>query len=139
VPGRRFGRIIVLSALYQMDIANTPKEKILKLDWVEKKITEELKEFIFDLINGTLEHLEEIDSLIKEYSTNWKFERIAPIDKAILRFSIYCLLYKKDIPENVVIDEAIELSKIYSSEKSYKFINGILDGIKNKKTKEKPV
>jgi len=128
--GRRFGRAVVLSALYQYDIANTPVEELLKFKWLKEPLTDDLKEFVVDLIVGTLQHLEEIDELIKKYSQKWRFDRISPVDKAILRFSIYSLLYRKDIPYSVTIDEAVELSKKYSTEKSFKFINGILDGIK---------
>lgn len=130
--GRRYGRVVVLSALYQMDIGNVSLENILKLDWIEKDIPADLQDFVADLIKGTMEHLKEIDELVKKYSSHWTPERISPVDKAILRFSIYSLLFRKDIPPNVVIDEAIEISKSYSTEKSYQFINGVLDGIKNK-------
>lgn len=130
--GRRYGRVVVLSALYQMDIGNTTLEKILTFDWIEKDLTADLKDFVTDLINGTISHLSKIDELVQKYSSHWTPERISPVDKAILRFSIYSLLFRKDIPPNVVIDEAIEISKTYSTEKSYQFINGVLDGIKNK-------
>ena len=135
--GRRFGRVSVLSALYQMDIGSCSLEKILELDWITEEISDDIKEFIHDLINGAVEHQEEIDNLIVKYSNNWSIERISPVDKSILRFSIYSLLYRKDIPYNVVIDEAIEIAKLYSTKKSYQFINGILDGIQNKEIKEK--
>lgn len=128
--------MVVLSALYQMDIGNVPLEKLISLDWMENEVTEELKEFIRDLIRGTVDHLSGIDELIQKYSLHWSSDRISPVDKAILRFSIYSLLHRKDIPEKVVIDEAIEISKLYSTEKSYQFINGILDGIKNKEIKK---
>ncbi len=134
--GRRFGRVTVLSALYQIDIGDFSREKILELDWVTEKISDDLKEFIVDLINGTINNLEKIDDLIKKYSSNWSIDRISPVDKSILRFSIYSLLYRSDIPPNVVIDEAVEISKLYSTEKSYQFINGILDGIKNNEIKK---
>lgn len=135
--GRRFGRVSALAALYQIDIGDYTKEKVLKLDWVKDEITDDLKEFIYDLVNGSMEHLKEIDDLIVKYSDNWSLDRISPIDKSILRFSIYSLLYRKDIPPSVVIDEAVEIAKQYSSEKSYQFINGILDGIKNKELNKK--
>ncbi len=134
---RRYGRAVVLSALYQMDIGNESIDKIIELDWVEKEIDQELKDFIIDLIKGTSVHLVEIDELIQQYSTHWSNERISPVDKAILRFSIYSLLYRHDIPQKAVIDEAIEISKAYSTEKSYQFINGVLDGIKNREVKQK--
>lgn len=129
--GRRFGRISALSALYQIDIGSSSPEKILEFNWITEKISDDLKQFIYDLVKGSIEHLAEIDVLIVKYSDNWTMDRISPVDKSILRFSIYTLLYRKDVPPNVVIDEAIEIAKLYSTEKSYQFINGILDGIKN--------
>ncbi len=135
--GRRYGRIIALTALYQIEIANLPPEKVLKFEWIDKSIDEEIKIFATELIKGTLEHIDEVDSLIKKYSKNWSFDRISAVDKSILRFSIYSLLYRKDIPPKVVIDEAIEISKKYSTEKAYQFINGVLDGIKNREIENK--
>ncbi len=120
-----------------MEVGKLTKQKILKLEWVTQKIPGDLEEFIFDLINGVIEHQNEIDDLIVKYSDNWTLDRISPVDKSILRFSMYSLLYRKDIPPNVVIDEAIEISKLYSTEKSYQFINGILDGVKKKESKKK--
>jgi len=137
VGGRRYGRIIALTALYQIEIANLPPEKVLKFEWIDKSIDEEIKNFATELIKGTLEHIDEVDSLIKKYSKNWSFDRISAVDKSILRFSIYSLLYRKDIPPKVVIDEAIEISKKYSTEKAYQFINGVLDGIKNREIENK--
>jgi len=134
--GRRFGRIMVLSALYQIDVGSLDKEKVLQMDWVEEEIPDDLRGFVIDLINGAIEHQELIDKLIIKYSDNWTLDRISPVDRAILRFSIYSLLYRSDIPANVVIDEAIEISKQYSTEKSYQFINGILDGIKKNEIKK---
>ncbi len=134
--GRRFGRTIVLSALYQYEVSKVPLEKLVKLEWVDYDLTDDLKEFIIDLISGTINNIEKIDELIEKYSTNWSLNRISPVDKAILRFSIYSLLFRKDIPPSVAIDEAIEISKKYSTEKSYKFINGILDGIRKNEIKD---
>lgn len=135
--GRRYGRVAVLSALYQIDIGTFPREKVLTFDWITEELSDDLKEFISDLINGSMDHLDQIDELIVKYSNNWTLDRISPVDKSILRFSIYSLLYRLDIPPNVVIDEAVEISKLYSTEKSYQFINGILDGIKNHEIKKK--
>ena len=135
--GRRFARVTVLSALYQMDVGDFTKEKVLELDWIDEEVSDDLKEFISDLVCGTIDHLDRIDDLVKKYSSNWSIERISPVDKSILRFSIYSLLYRPDIPPNVVIDEAVEISKLYSTEKSYQFINGILDGIKNNERTKK--
>ncbi len=136
---RRLGRILALSSLYQYEITGEKIEKIMEFDWFGKEIPEEAETFAKTLIKGTIENLEKIDSLIKSYSQNWSFDRISPVDKSILRFSIYSLIYlNKEIPPTVTINEAVELAKKYGSEKSYKFVNGLLDKIyKNEVLKRK--
>lgn len=88
--------------------------------------------FAEELINGTLKNIESIDQEIATHASNWTFERIAKVDLAILRLAIFELLYRTDIPPIVSINEAIDLSKIFSSPDSKRFINGILDKMKNK-------
>jgi N utilization substance protein B len=79
---------------------------------------------------GTLEHIEEIDEVLKKRLEHWDFTRLGKVDLAILRISIYALLFQKDIPASVTIDEAIDLAKHYGSEDSYRFVNGVLDGVR---------
>ena len=74
-----------------------------------------------------IENSEEIDGKIREIANNWDFKRIAKIDLAILRLAIFELLFRKDIPPIVTINEAVDLSKLYSAEESRRFVNGILD------------
>ena len=88
--------------------------------------------FAEELIHGTLEYLEAVDSEIKEHAANWTFDRIAKVDLSVLRLAIFELLQRRDIPPIVSINEAIELGKIYSTPDSKRFINGILDQMKNK-------
>ncbi len=82
-----------------------------------------------DLVRGTGEHLEEVDELIASQADNWRLERMAPVDRNILRLAVYEFLYQTDVPKLVVIDEAIELAKRYGSENSSGFVNGLLDGL----------
>ena len=84
-----------------------------------------------------MEHLGEIDELIIKHSKNWKFERLSVVDKSILRLSIYAMLYLRDIPVIVTINEGIELGKIYGGESSGQFINGILDAVRKHELNEK--
>jgi N utilization substance protein B len=88
--------------------------------------------FAEELIHGTIEHVDEIDGHIKALAHNWEFDRVARIDLAILRLAIYEMLYRKDIPPVVSINEAIDLSKQFSSTDAKRFINGILDRMKDK-------
>ena len=88
--------------------------------------------FAEELIHGAIEKAAEIDSHIKGLAHNWEFERVARIDLAILRLAMYEMLYRKDIPPVVSINEAIDLSKQYSSLDAKRFINGVLDRMKDK-------
>lgn len=86
--------------------------------------------FAEELIHGVIDNLDAIDEAIRGLAQNWKFDRIAKVDLSILRLSIYEMLFRTDIPPIVSIDEAIELSKIFSNLDSKRFINGILDKMK---------
>jgi N utilization substance protein B len=86
--------------------------------------------FAEELIHGAVQHLEEIDTIIRSYLRNWDFDRIARVDLAILRLAIYEMLKRRDIPPVVSINEAIDLSKEYSIPDAKRFINGILDQYK---------
>lgn len=81
------------------------------------------------LVQGTLENLEAVDGLIREQAANWRLERMSAVDRNILRLAVYELLFETEVPKLVVVDEAIELAKKYGSERSSKFINGLLDGL----------
>ena len=127
---KRKARIYALQALYMYEIADVPIEEIISLNWIPKRSPEEIRQFAIYLIKGSINKLEYIDSLLNRYSKNWRFERISAVDKSILRMSIYSLLFLKDIPISVTINEGIELGKLYGGENSGKFINGILEAIK---------
>lgn len=86
--------------------------------------------FADELVFGVVENLDTIDDKIREFARNWEFERIAKIDLSILRVAIFELLFRKDIPPVVTINEAIDLSKAYSTSESRRFVNGILDRLR---------
>jgi N utilization substance protein B len=85
-----------------------------------------------EIVRGTAERLEQIDPLIAEAAANWRLERIAVIDRLILRLATYELLVTPNVPHAVVINEALELTRTFSSEEAVKFVNGVLDGIRKK-------
>ena len=100
---------------------------------VEKRISpraKEMREFTRDLIQGVLTNKEALDLKIQELAQNWDMKRIATVDRNILRLAVYELLYRNDIPPVVSINEAIDIAKIYSTDESGKFVNGILDRLK---------
>ena len=98
------------------------------MDADEKKKNKAVIEFMESLYFGVFEHLQEIDQLIEKSAMNWSFTRIAKVDLSILRLAIYELKYT-DVPQKVAVNEAIEIAKIYSTEKSPRFINGILGSV----------
>ena len=81
------------------------------------------------LVNGTQEHLEEIDDIIRRQAEHWRLERMPAVDRNILRLAVFEFLYETDVPQLVVLDEAIELAKEFGTEQSGRFVNGVLDGI----------
>ena len=136
---RRKGRILAFQALYSWDLGNVDIDKVLDFAWVEKETLERMGDeslsFTRLLVSGTIEHIEEIDSVIKSHLTNWDFDRLNKVDLAILRISVYPLLFQKDIHSSIIIDEAIDISKEFGSDDSFKFINAVLDSIRKSQSK----
>jgi transcription antitermination factor NusB len=91
--------------------------------------SEDVRPFSEELVAGVCGHLKEVDSLIGKASKNWRLERIAKVDRSILRLAVYELLYRDDIPPKVTINEAVDLGKKFGTEESGAFVNGILDKI----------
>ena len=129
---RRDNRICVIQFLYQWEL-NKPEELAdavcAFLEGREKP--RDYYSFAEELIYGAIENMLEIDEQIQAHASNWKFERIAKVDLAILRLAINELLHRTDIPPIVSINEAIDLSKVFSNPDSKRFINGILDKMKD--------
>jgi N utilization substance protein B len=124
---RRRARECALQFLFQQDFAG--KDADLESFWKDRDEEREVKEFASSIVRGTLEHLEEIDAGIKRAAEHWVLERMAAVDRNILRAAAYELLFCRDIPPAVAINEALEIAKKYSSSESVAFINGILDRI----------
>ena len=125
---RRKGRIIAFQTLYRYGCTNEPIEELSEFSWL---LEDESINFAKLLITGTLENLEEIDTAIKEHLEHWDFGRLSKVDLAVLRISVYCIIFQKtSIPPAVTIDEAIDIVKDFGSVDSYRFVNGVLDSIK---------
>jgi N utilization substance protein B len=127
---RRRAREYALRALFQREFTGSKQELLpdegLSVAPGEKKETEQ---FADALVQGTIDNLEQIDRVIKEAAEHWEMERMAAVDRNILRFAVYEILYRNDIPSAVTINEALEIAKKYSSLESAPFINGLLDKI----------
>lgn len=127
---RTRARECALKILYCIDITKQDLSSCLADFWERNKEDEQVKDFANLLIKGTIENLNKIDSQISKYAENWQLSRMAVVDRNILRSACYELLFLKDIPPKVSINEAVELAKKYSGEDSSKFVNGILDKIR---------
>lgn len=126
---RRLVREKVLQALYAHEISRDPIEPIIEYVGAELKKDPPTFEFARRLVAKVLETGEELDAIIRKRVANWEFSRLALIDRVILRMCICELLYFEDIPPKVSINEAIEIARRYSTEKSDKFVNGVLDSV----------
>lgn len=126
---RRQIREKVLQALYAYELSGESVDLILEHIVAPLKKEPEVFELAKQLILKTIEVKGELDALIKGRVANWEFNRLAVIDRIILRMGICELLYFEDIPPKVSINEAIEIARRYSTEKSDKFVNGVLDSI----------
>ena len=128
---RRRAREFVVQVSYAHEIQNDNLDQTFNL-WAEKsELSDDLLKFARDLVNGIMAHRQEFDELIASKSRNWDLTRIALIDRLILRMALTEFFYFKDIPPKVSISEAIEIAKVFSTEESSSFVNGILDAILN--------
>ena len=141
---RRRGRIIAFQALYGWEFTQAPVEDVVPFGWLRQVSTAigepqpdpdadgDNDDLTFPrlLVAGTLQNIEAIDRTIRDQLEHWDFNRVGKVDLAILRISVYALLFQPDIPASVTIDEAIDIAKAFGTDESYKFINGVLDGIR---------
>jgi N utilization substance protein B len=145
---------MAIQMLYQSDMGQEPCERVLKDFRPADYLSEEGEagapstattsdrgprqrlaemdsalEYAKRLVRGTLEHVEQIDQLIRQQAEHWRLERMPPVDRNILRLAVYEFLFETDVPKLVILDEAIELAKEFGTEQSGRFVNGVLDGI----------
>jgi N utilization substance protein B len=137
VKKRTRSRELALQYLYQVDqlgAGAVSAEEFVR----EEERDGPTKKFTLELIEGTLEHKPAIDAIIRDVAQNWDIERMAVIDRNVLRLATFELLWCEDIPPKVSINEAIELGKRYSTQNSGGFINGILDKVKDREPLANP-
>lgn len=125
---RRKAREFALQMLYQFDVSND-FEHLINEFWSNKDVPDDVKEFTNNIVEGVVKNLHIVDNLLVESAENWSIDRMALVDRNIMRIAVYELLFIKEIPVKVTINEAIEIAKRFGGEESSSFINGILDRI----------
>ncbi len=126
---RTKARECALQMLYQADITESPIDDVIEKYWQYKTRSPDVVSFANDLVRGTYEHLEEIDKIISDYSEHWKIDEMPIVDRNIIRFAVFEIIYMEDIPPAATIDEAVDLANRFSTPSSGKFVNGILDRV----------
>ncbi|MCG8376492.1 MAG: transcription antitermination factor NusB [Chlorobiales bacterium] len=130
---RRQSRELALQALFFFDMDKSdPKEALAQFcEANREKLTQGVRSFFSELVDGVLENKSDIDGLINKYSKNWKVSRMPVVDRNIMRMATFELLNRPDIPDTVTINEAVEIGKKFGTKDSGPFINGVLDRIKS--------
>jgi N utilization substance protein B len=137
MASRRKGRILAFQALYfwessaRGETGRVPAEELVKFNWLEDEkrlsLDEGIAAFSKTLIAGTIENINEVDKIIKDHLENWDISRLNRVDLAVLRMSVYSLMFQSDISPSIIIDEAIGICREFGADDSYKFVNGVLD------------
>ncbi|MFG0214677.1 transcription antitermination factor NusB [Brevibacillus porteri] len=131
---RRTAREKAVQCLFQIDMAEVPLKDAVALVMEE---SEENAQYLRYLLDGVLNNLTEIDAEIKKYLRGWQLERIANVDRAILRLAFYEIMFEQGTPDKVVMNEAIEIAKLFSDEQSHRYINGVLSSfLQSRETKQ---
>ncbi len=133
---RRKGRILAFQALYAWETGAVDTSNILEFAWATPALLDRLGDdglaFSRIIVQGTLDNLEKIDKTISDHLVNWDFSRLNKVDVAILRISVYALLFQKDIHPSITIDEAIDIAQEFGTDDSFRFIHGVLGTIQAK-------
>lgn len=126
---RRKARELALQMLFENDVAGTAPDDMFQRSDDLRNAPEGMRDFTKRLVSGTLEHREALDAMISRQADHWRLMRMPIVDRNILRMALFELLHEPDTPRPVVIDEALEIAKRFSTPRSSQFINGILDGV----------
>jgi transcription antitermination protein NusB len=127
---RRKARECALQMLFQWDITKDSIDHVMSGFWANQEEPASLREFADQLVTRTIEHVEKIDEVIQRHAEHWRLDRMAVVDRNLLRLATQEFMYDKETPSTVVINEAIEIARRFSAQESPQFINGILDSIR---------
>jgi transcription antitermination protein NusB len=132
----RQARGVAVQMLYQWEVGRLTVPEVAESFWrigeIDESIPDRARDRAAELVRGAVEQLGRIDRILEDASRNWRLDRMPVIDRLILRLGIYELLYDTETPSAVVIDEAIELARRFSTEEAVPFVNGVLDAVKDR-------
>ncbi len=127
---RRVARECALQMMYELDVGKHSKDEILRTYWQMNEHPQKVRDFADLLFEGTIRRLKEIDKVIQQHTKNWRLGRMAAVDRNVLRLAVFEFLSGGKTPDTVVINEALEIARKFSTNESAQFVNGILDSIK---------
>jgi transcription antitermination protein NusB len=133
---RRAARECALQMMYELDVGKHSRDEILRTYWLMNEHPDKVREFADQLFEGTVKQLKEIDKLIQQHTKNWRLIRMAVVDRNVLRLAVFEFLSGGKTPETVIINEALEIARKFSTNESAQFVNGILDSIKTELTEK---
>jgi N utilization substance protein B len=127
---RRISREGTLQILFQLEFDDSEPDEVVNLFWKSKKASREIRDYSRYLVKGITSHQDSIDRIIQSASEHWRLSRMAVVDRNILRMAVFELFYEEGLAPAIVINEAIEIAKKFSSDQAAHFINGILDALR---------
>jgi len=119
-----------MQMLYQWEVGGNTPEQVASTFFLEQKADSEVERFARDLFMSAVRNIERLDQMLREHAENWRLERMAAVDRNILRVALCELLHHPESPPNAVINEALEIARRFSGEGSVEFVNGVLDAIR---------
>lgn len=136
LAARHRGREAAVQMLYQWEVGRLALADVRRV-WPEvtdedEPLPDDLAAFANSLAEGVAAHVAELDPLISEAAAHWRLERMNVVDRLVMRLAVYEFLYERDTPATVIINEALELARAFSSEEAVPFVNGVLDGIRRR-------
>ncbi|MBE3567845.1 MAG: transcription antitermination factor NusB [Thermogemmatispora sp.] len=135
---RRQARMVALQALYEFDTVRHPPVEVVQRHAQERNLHPRVVDYALELVEGTCAHLETIDAQIQSAAREWPLSQMARIDKNILRLAIYEILFNNTVPAKAAINEAVELAKLFGSDSSSRFVNGVLGTIFARAQQQQP-
>ena len=129
MKSRTKARCVALQALYEIDISNHPPAEVMKARLEDALLSDDLAEFVRQIIFGVLPMTAQLDHVIARYAPEWPFDQIAAIDRNILRIACWEFAVDQKTPVKVAINEAVELAKLYGSDSAPRFVNGVLGSL----------